>query len=333
MNLQAQIEALYAREAKEFDEEYFRVFDELKAALNKERVRTAGLDLASSRHTDLSYRRAFIGRCLAFVGVSSSAAEVFARASDAGLTLTWDKNLLAIHEAKIPGGRVEINYLEAYCRSGSTHRRWEETVIPHRTKKLEAPSDGKFIKLLCRVEGGVEVQHEIRAGQDEVRFQVTAVNRGPAYVDAVWVQPCIRLGPFMGRSQQDYIERSFIFVGGKATPLDQTRRTTEAIYKGGQVYVPAGIGLADVNPRPISPDVPSNGLIGCFSADDRYILATAWEPYQELFQGINVCLHSDFRLGGLNPGETKTARGRIYLIKNDPEELLRRFRRDFESRK
>ena len=28
-------------------------------------------------------------------------------------------------------------------------------------------------------------------------------------------------------------------------------------------------------------------------------LATAWEPYQELFQGVIVCMHSDFRIGGL----------------------------------
>ena len=36
----------------------------------------------------------------------------------------------------------------------------------------------------------------------------------------------------------------------------------EARYRGGQVYVPEGIDRADVNPRPLSPDVPVNGLIG-----------------------------------------------------------------------
>ncbi|MGA2629202.1 MAG: hypothetical protein ABSG54_03220, partial [Terriglobia bacterium] len=253
--------------------------------------------------------------------------------SSIGLTISWDRDLLVIRGAKIPGGRVEVNYLEAYCRSGSTDRPWEQTVIPHRTEKLDATSDGKFIRLLSKLEGGVEVQHEIRAGQDEVGFRVTAMNRGAGYVDLVWVQPCIRVGPFTGRGQQDYVERSFIFVAGKLTSLERTQHTTEAIYKGGQVYVPAGIGLRDVNPRPISPDVPSNGLIGCFSADGRYILATAWEPYQELFQGVVVCLHSDFRIGGLSPGQTKTARGKIYIMPNDPEELLRRYRRDFDDRK
>ena len=46
-------------------------------------------------------------------------------------------------------------------------------------------------------------------------------------------------------------------------------------------------------------------------------MATAWEPYQELFQGVIVCLHSDFRIGGLKPGETKAIRGKIYLMPAD----------------
>jgi hypothetical protein len=85
----------------------------------------------------------------------------------------------------------------------------------------------------------------------------------------------------------------------------------------------------DVNPRPLSEVVPSNGLIGCFSADDQWILAMAWEPYQELFQGVIVCLHSDFRVGGLEPGETKTVRGKLYLVPARMEELLKRYENDF----
>lgn len=44
MNLQAQIEELYARESKEFGEEYFRAFDELKAGLNEGTIRAAEPD-------------------------------------------------------------------------------------------------------------------------------------------------------------------------------------------------------------------------------------------------------------------------------------------------
>ena len=59
------------------------------------------------------------------------------------------------------------------------------------------------------------------------------------------------------------------------------------------------------------------------------ILATAWEPYQELFQGVIVCLHSDFRIGGLEPGESKRIRGKIYLVDADVPALLTRYRKDF----
>ena len=112
---------------------------------------------------------------------------------------------------------------------------------------------------------------------------------------------------------------------GRPATLDHLPRNEEAIYKGGQVYVPAGIDRADVNPRPLSDVVPSNGLIGCFSKDGTMLLATAWEPSQELFQGVIVCLHSDFRLGGLKPNETKRARGVIYILPNDVPSLLARY--------
>jgi hypothetical protein len=59
------------------------------------------------------------------------------------------------------------------------------------------------------------------------------------------------------------------------------------------------------------------------------IFATAWEPYQELFQGVAHCLHSDLRLGGLKPGEEKVVRGKIYLLPNNPEALLTRYQQDF----
>ncbi len=241
----------------------------------------------------------------------------------------WANDMLSIRQSEIPGGEVKVWYLEAYCRSGSTKRVWSETTIPHRTEKLEESPDGRSLRLRCRVEGGLEVLHDIRAVPDGVEFDVEARNRGTARVDAVWVQPCIRLGAFTGATQESYVERSFIFVDGRRTFLSHARRTEDAIYRGGQVYVPAGIDRADVNPRPISPDVPSNGLIGCVSGDGRFLLATAWEPYQELFQGVAICLHSDFRLGGIEPGQVKLAKGKIYIVPNDVDDLLTRYRRDF----
>jgi hypothetical protein len=97
--------------------------------------------------------------------------------------------------------------------------------------------------------------------------------------------------------------------------------------------VPKGINHDDVNPRPISPVTPANGLMGCFSADNKSLLATAWDQTQHLFQGVIVCIHSDPHLGGLNPHETKKLRGKIYLMANEPSKLLEAYRRDFPEQK
>jgi hypothetical protein len=242
------------------------------------------------------------------------------------LRIAWEKNILSI-TGDFPGKKVDVLYLEAYCRSGARDVEWKKTVIPHKAEKLS--DDGKTITLRDVVQGDVVVNHRITAGDGVVDFDVEDTNKGPEYVDAQWVQPCIRLGAFTGGNQQTYVAKSFVFIDGRQTFLPDARRTEEAVYKGGQLYIPAGIKREDCNPRPHSPDVPSNDLIGCVSADNQWIFATAWTPTQELFQGVIVCLHNDFRLGGLKPGETKRAHGKIYLMENDVEVLLKRYAADF----
>jgi hypothetical protein len=254
-----------------------------------------------------------------------------------GLSIRWEKvterekqrDLLTIRGPKVPGGEVVIWYIEAYCRPGSTDREWTETTIGHKTELLSASDDGKLIKLKCTLNDGVIVNHEIRAGADEVDFRITATNPNDKTSQADWAQPCIRLDKFTGRKQNDYLEKSFIFLDGKLARMPTPRWATKARYTPGQTWAPKGINRNDVNPRPLSDDVPSNGLIGCFSADESMLLAVAFEPYQELFQGVIVCLHSDFRIGGLKPGETKNIRGRIYIIPADVEALLKRYAKDF----
>ena len=251
-------------------------------------------------------------------------------AGDTGtLTIGWTNNMLSVSGPDVPGGKVDTWYLEAFCRSGSTHRDWHQTTIPHKTELVAADRNGKRLQLRTKVEPDVEVLHEIRAGKDEVDFRLTLKNRGGEFADVQWFQPCTRVDRFAGRNQTNYIEKSFIFTRNGLVTLDKTTRTEEAIYHGGQVYVPEGINLEDVNPRPISPEQPVNGLIGSFSADGRYLVAMAWDRTQELFQGVIVCLHNDPRVGGLKPGETKELHGKIYLMKNDPAALLKRYRRDF----
>ena len=245
------------------------------------------------------------------------------------LTLGWTNNLLSISGSNIPGGKLEVWYLEAFCRSGSTRRDWLQTTLPHKTELVSATTNGRRIRLRTTVAPDVEILHDLRVGKEEIDFRLRLKNRGDHFADIQWFQPCLRVDRFTGCGQSNYITKSFLFTDRGMTRLDKTRRTEEALYRGGQVYVPKGIPLEDVNPRPISPDQPVNGLIGCISGDGRSLVAMAWDQTQELFQGVIVCLHNDPRVGGLKPGESKALHGKIYLMSNDPDALLRRYRRDF----
>lgn len=262
------------------------------------------------------------------------------KATSSGLTLHWEKRFLEIRGATsagpIPGGPIRTHYLEAYCRPGSTDQPWKETVIPHESRLVSASPNGKRIEIEDRLEDGVVVRHVIEAGEDEVTFLVVASNKTDKDSHAHWAQPCMRVDGFTGSDPKQarevyppYIRKCFLMIDGKLTRLPTEPWALKARYVPGQVYAPANVNRDDVNPRPLSELVPSSGLTGCYSADEKMILAVAWEPYQEIFQGVITCMHNDFRIGGLRPGESKTIRGKLYLLPADEKLLLSRFKEDF----
>jgi hypothetical protein len=251
------------------------------------------------------------------------------------LTVTWEKNWLHVHGDHLPGV-MRVHYLEAYCRANSQTTDWgKHTVVGHETKLVSAAKDGSRIELLCVLSDGVTVKHTITTTDDEVDFRLTAHNPNDKRSEAHWAQPCVRVGVFTGTGAEKtpdkyaYVEKSFIFLDGKQAMMPTRDWAIKARYIPGQVWAAPGVARADVNPRPLHKDVPDNGLIGCYSLDDKMLFATAWEPYQELFQGVGRCLHSDFRLGGLKPDETLRIKGKIYLVENDFKALLDRYRKDF----
>ncbi|MBX3443674.1 MAG: hypothetical protein KF774_14800 [Planctomyces sp.] len=244
------------------------------------------------------------------------------------LVLSWDRNLLTISGPRLPGETISVWYLEAYCRAGSTDADWTaHTVVPHETRLVSATP--QRIRLQCRVADGLIVDHDIRATHDEVDFRITARNPTRQRSVVHWAQPCIRLDRFTGANQESYLAKSFVFLDGQLERMPTRDWATEARYTPGQVWRDAGVPAEDVNPRPLNPLIPSHGLIGCFSADESMLFATAFEPWQELFQGVIVCLHADFRLGGIEAGETKSIRGKMYMLPNDVPALLDRYGRDF----
>ncbi len=255
----------------------------------------------------------------------------------AQLTLAREQNWLVIQGPQLPKGEIRINYLEAYCRPGSTTADWHDTTIGHTTELVSLSEDRKTMKLRCHVKDGVVVDHVITAAADEVAFAITAQNPTAQDSQVHWAQPCIRLGDFTGykndgKDIDDYLPKCFLFLDGKLVRMNEIKPWEKlARYTPGQVWCPKDVLRSDVNPRPLSPLVPSNGLIGCFSGDEKLMFAVAFAPHQELFQGVARCLHSDFRIGGLKAGEKKEIKGRIYIVPNDATALLARYGKDFPA--
>jgi hypothetical protein len=250
--------------------------------------------------------------------------------------IDWQKNDLTI-SGSFPGDEIKINYLEAYCRPGSTDRNWGQTVIGHTTERKAPLDDPQEIHLRDQLKDGVVVEHVIRAGDDDVTFSLVAHNPTDRESQAHWAQPCMRVDRFTGCDPKnalalvpDYAKKCFLFIGGKPVRLPTQPWAEKARYTPGQVYCPKHVDRNDVNPRPLSELVPSSSLCGCYSSDEKMILAVAWEPYQEIFQGVITCIHNDFRLGGLKPGETKKIQGKLYIVPADMDKLVKRFEADFK---
>ena len=76
------------------------------------------------------------------VGIALGGAVGCSTETGVELRITWENKILRIDGDEIPGGPVEVWYLEAFCRTGSTNRNWRETTIPFSMEKLEADPDG-----------------------------------------------------------------------------------------------------------------------------------------------------------------------------------------------
>src|SRR5258705_1329947 len=96
--------------------------------------------------------------------------------TDLGLKLAWRDNYLTISGERLPGREMKVLYMEAYCRSGSTNGKWEQTTIGHKTRLVSEAADGRRLVLECTLNDGVKVRHEISAGPDAIDFRIAATN-------------------------------------------------------------------------------------------------------------------------------------------------------------
>ncbi len=124
--------------------------------------------------------------------------------------------------------------------------------------------------------------------------------------------------------QDTDLERTYISVGGELTQLSGTDRgtgdpcRTHYLVEGRnpiRYHAPAYWG-------DLSQTTVDTGAILRTSSCGKYTVGTAWETVSEIWdnQDGHACIHSNLSLGDLQPGETKSVKGRIVLIPDNVEE-------------
>lgn len=79
-------------------------------------------------------------------------------------------------------------------------------------------------------------------------------------------------------------------------------------------------------------DPTKHGILIRESTDKQWVTGIAWENFLSV-QGHNPwqCMHLGILVGPMEPGETKTVRGKIYLFRGLKEDCFERYVEDFEK--
>ena len=256
------------------------------------------------------------------------------------LKLHWAKNMLTISGGHLPGGEMEIHYLEAYCRDNSQTTNWgQHTVVGHKTRLISRSNDGSQIHLHCDVNDGVTVEHVITASHDEVDFRLTAHNPTNKRSEAHWAQPCIRVGKFTGTGadatadKYAYIKKSFVYLDGKRAMMPTQGWATEARYIPGAGLGRAGRAARRCQPAPAAPRCAgqrADRLLQRRRLDD---LCHRVRAVSGIVPGRDPLSAQRLPAGRPRAGRDVGYHGQNLSRKNDEAALLKRYHKDFPTHK
>ena len=175
---------------------------------------------------------------------------------------------------------------------------------------------------------------------DEVHLEFTVFNHRPQAITRVEANCCLALNdcPELNAKWEPGIIHAVL--DGKWTSFDQVTPTAAQI--GRQPWFlslrEAAAKTTDL-PR-VSPtwwmidQHHTENLMGAVTRDRKWLVGYTWsvEPIGLMSNGGNPCLHTGMGFSPeIPPGKSFTWRGKIYLLANEPEELLKRYRADQEA--
>ena len=164
-------------------------------------------------------------------------------APERALTLSWDKEILTVHGNHLPGGLLEIWYIEAFCRPGSTLATGPGPSFPTRPS-LSRSNAGRPVDHAAVSPGGRRRGRPRDPWRAAMKSISGSSRRNPttANSQAHWAQPCIRVNRYAGTklepNSEAYLPHCFIYVDGKPVRLPSIPGRRKPLYTPGQVWCP-----------------------------------------------------------------------------------------------
>jgi hypothetical protein len=186
---------------------------------------------------------------------------------------------------------------------------------------------------------GVTVQVAVQPDCDSLKLKYTLTNTGANALDAVQLHTCIPtteapvfFPPATVRDGQtnwaELYDRLHVWSGGRQFSFAETKLAASEPHLSLMQKGAAPVKWAWWVNGPETFDLP---LIALTSRDGRKTVAMAFE--QAIWASSNTgddraCFHLFPWFGRIEPGQSVTVRGRLYVLAGGPQEALKRFRKD-----
>ena len=172
---------------------------------------------------------------------------------------------------------------------------------------------------------------------EEIRLEFTVVNETTQTVDRVEANCCLAFNDCPELAAKWHPENIFAVLDGTWQSFAAATPTAKDI--GRQPwFLSLRAEAVQTTPLPrVSPtwwmidQHHTENLMGAVSRDGRHLVGYTWsvEPIGLMSNGGNPCLHTGMGDSPpISPGKSHTWWGKIYLLPNNPRELMKRYRAD-----
>ncbi|MBM4091758.1 MAG: hypothetical protein FJ276_20375, partial [Planctomycetes bacterium] len=179
---------------------------------------------------------------------------------------------------------------------------------------------------------GLVFSGRARPSEDQVVLEYRIRNETGAKLHNISAQMCTNLGPSPDFDPKEDVTRTFTWVDGQWTSLADT--TPNLTRTGRHPWILMQVRGTDYGGPRENPDgwwvadqIADHGIAARVTRDGEHLAAVHWDSAPMVMSNSRIpCLHAGPAGGvSLDPGQEVVWRGTIYLMKNDPDQLLSRY--------